>query len=192
MDLSENSDHTHSKSQTNPTEKESSKEEKITTPVYLADNRINEKRSAVENLIQDVKTQRGDIDRLNQSVTYMADKLTQIAQIMDNQTKVLNTLSSGGGEVQGVQDDKMAQLEHIGTLAEKVVGIWRSTKDPPAATALISQESIQAEMVSSYMDNLNTGKAINNFVKDALKKKVTREVVNSTLSELGKAEHGPS
>ena len=50
-------------------------------------------------------------------------------------------------------------------------------------------------MVETFMDNLETGESINNFIKDSLKKSVTKNVINSSLKEIGSTaneiNHGP-
>lgn len=150
--------------------------------------RVQEKkREAVLNLVQDVTAQREDIDKLNTSVRYIADKLTEMATVIDNQTKVLNQISQGAQTSTKNQFSELLNSDLGSKLIDKLL-----PSDKTSETPLISQEDIKNEMVTSFMDNLNTGKAINNFVKDALKKKVTRTVVNDTLSELGKTEHGPA
>ena len=172
--------------------KEKAKDEKGTMPKQVSGAEIPErvqekKREAVLNLVQDVTAQREDIDKLNTSVRYIADKLTEMATVIDNQTKVLNTISQGAQTSTKNQFSELLNSDLGSKLIDKLL-----PSDKTSETPLISQEDIKNEMVTSFMDNLNTGKAINNFVKDALKKKVTRTVVNDTLSELGKTEHGPA
>ena len=172
--------------------KEKAKEEKGTMPKQVSGAEIPErvqekKRDAVLNLINDVTAQREDIDKLNTSVRYIADKLTEMATVIDNQTKVLNQISQGAQTSTKNQFSELLNSDLGSKLIDKLL-----PSDKTSETPLISQEDIKNEMVTSFMDNLNTGKAINNFVKDALKKKVTRTVVNDTLSELGKTEHGPA
>lgn len=172
--------------------KEKAKEEKGTMPKQVSGAEIPErvqekKREAVLNLVQDVTAQREDIDKLNTSVRYIADKLTEMATVIDNQTKVLNSISQGAQTSTKNQFSELLNSDLGSKLIDKLL-----PSDKTSETPLISQEDIKNEMVTSFMDNLNTGKAINNFVKDALKKKVTRTVVNDTLSELGKTEHGPA
>ena len=80
--------------------KEKAKEEKGTMPKQVSGAEIPErvqekKRDAVLNLINDVTAQREDIDKLNTSVRSIADKLTEMATVIDNQTKVLNSISQG-------------------------------------------------------------------------------------------------
>lgn len=152
----------------------------------------NEKESAVMRLIQDVKTSREDIDRLNESVTYIAEKLPLFSDAIDKLSQSVNQLLQNNGQApQGQTQNMLGELlqSDLGSkLLDRLLPNEQQGEPP-----LISQADIKNEMLSSYMDNLNTGKAINNFVKDALKKKVTREVVNSTLSELGKPDiHGPA
>ena len=110
-----------------------------------------------------------------------------MATVIDNQTKVLNSISQGAQTSTKNQFSELLNSDLGSKLIDKLL-----PSDKTSETPLISQEDIKNEMVTSFMDNLNTGKAINNFVKDALKKKVTRTVVNDTLSELGKTEHGPA
>ena len=173
--------------------KEKAKEEKGTMPKQVSGAEIPErvqekKREAVLNLVQDVTAQREDIDKLNTSVRYIADKLTEMATVIDNQTKVLNQISQGAQTSTKNQFSELLNSDLGSKLIDKLL-----PSDKTSETPLISQEDIKNEMVTSFMDNLNTGKAINNFVKDALKKKVTRTVVNDTLSELGKTDiHGPA
>ena len=51
-------------------------------------------------------------------------------------------------------------------------------------------------MKQTFFDNLETGESINNFIKNSLKKSVTKSVINTSLKDIGQsnntnAEHGP-
>lgn len=157
-----------------------------------------EKRSAVLGLIQDSKNQREEIDRLNQSMEYVAGKMTEMAQIMDAQTKVINNMNqnpsqSGNGGV----DPK----QFLGELLQSPIGERLLDKLMPsqsAAPPIIDNNIIQEKMKQTFFDNLETGESINNFIKNSLKKTVTKNVINTSLGEIGKFtgqesnQHGPA
>jgi len=150
---------------------------------------VDKKRDAVLNLIGDVQTQRQDIDKLTQQFGLITQDIHNIANAIQQQNQIINTLSKGGAP----QADSKNQLSDLlnSDLGIKLMDKLLPT-NAPVETPLISQEDIKKEMVSSYLDNLNTGKAINNFVKDALKKKVVKTVVTDTMQSLGSAEHEPA
>ena len=49
-------------------------------------------------------------------------------------------------------------------------------------------------MKQSFFDNLDTGEAITKFIKESLKKRVTKDIINTSLKDIGTAsvEHGPA
>jgi len=84
----------------------------------------------------------------------------------------------------------MDSLAALSDVAEKLMGTWKAYKGD-GTPSLIDQDVINREMQAAFFDNLNTGKSINNFVKDALKKKATKEVLKGTMEALGQDEHAP-
>jgi len=46
-------------------------------------------------------------------------------------------------------------------------------------------------MVESFMEDLDTGKSISNFIKTSLKKTATRQIINTSLKDIGNDEHAP-
>lgn len=151
---------------------------------------VERKRQAVLNLVNDVKSQREDIDKINSAMNAIVEKLQQFGTVIDAQTKAINTLGQGGTHSQG-----MGGLTELlqSPLGEKLMDkLLPSENNAPAP--LIDQNMINEKMKQSFLDNLATGESITNFIKDSLKKNVTKKIINSSLAEIGKQgeEHGPA
>ena len=149
-------------------------------------------RSAITSLINDVNAQREDIDKLNQSVEYIAGTMTKIAQAVDNQSAIINELQKGGG----TPDANKAMLGELlqSPLGEKLLSrIFPESNPGPAP--LIDQSIINQKMTQAFMDDLDTGESIRKFISDSLKKKATRQIVNHSLgnigNDMGDVSHGP-
>jgi len=130
-----------------------------------------------------VTQQREEIDKLNTSVTYLAEKMGQMATILDNQSKILNNLNPNATP----QDDSMDKFTMIGNLIEKSGPLLDKLFPKNNSPALIDNETIAREMKDTFFDNLDTGKSINKFIKDSLKKRVTKDIINTSLADIGKA-----
>ena len=161
---------------------------KITTP-----DEDERKRSMAEGIISDLANQRNDIDSIKQVVEVSSQQINQIALRVNELTQVINQLAPGNQQnpelpKQGLNMDNLSALSEA---AEKIISAWKTYKGGDNPAPLIDQETINREMQSAFFDNLNTGKSINNFVKDALKKKATKEILKSTMETLGQDEHAP-
>jgi len=140
-------------------------ESSITTP----EEDDTKKRSLAEGIISDLANQRQEIDAIKQTLQILANQQIEVNKMINNQTQILNQLSQGvavtGTEAkQGLNMDSLSALSDV---AEKLMGVWKSYKGGDKMPALIDQDTINKEMTSAFFDNLNTGKSINNFVKDA-------------------------
>ena len=147
-----------------------------------------------------VTQQQEDIDKLNQSITFLAGEMEK-TNLSINQ--IGDFIKNGG--VQAPQNQPAAsggmdleKAEMVGTLLEKAMGIYsqfKGTNNPPQ-TSLISNEEIQKRMVESFYDDLDTGKNIRGFITNALKKNATRQIINTSLKDIGGPDvndinHGP-
>jgi len=130
-----------------------------------------------------VTQQREEIDKLNTSVTYLAEKMGQMATILDNQSKILNSLNPNATP----QNDSMDKFTMIGNLIEKSGPLLDKLFPKGNSPALIDNETIVKEMKDTFFDNLDTGKSINKFIKESLKKRVTKDIINTSLADIGKA-----
>ena len=151
----------------------------------------DKKISMVEGIIGDLSNQRSEIDSIKEAIKLMADQ-------MNGLTGAINQLAQGivqpqqGQPTPPGQGLNMENISALGDLAEKAMSAWKMYKgEPTAAPALINQDFINKRMVESFMDDLETGKSIGTFIKDSLKKKVTKEVINQSLSDMGKDTHAP-
>jgi len=152
------------------------------------------KRTMAEGIISDLANQRNEIDAIKQMIQVLSTQQQEIAKMVNQQTTILNQVAQGTTAANPElpkQGLNMEALTAIGDVAEKFMTAWKSYKGDSNPPALIDQETINREMQSAFFDNLNTGKSINNFVKDALKKKATKEILSSTMEQLGKDEHAP-
>jgi len=153
----------------------------------------DKKKSIAEGIIADLGNQRQDIDSIKQALTMIANQINE-------QTQIINGLAQGT-QVQTAQPPQgaapqlnMESLSALGDLLEKGIGAYKQLKGgPPSETPLISESFIKERMVKSFMDDLDTGTSITNFIKDSLKKKVTKEVINTTFRDMGNNEpsHAP-
>ena len=160
----------------------------ITTP-----EQDERRRGIAEGIISDLANQRNEIDSIKEVLKVISEQQNQLALLVNQQTQAINNLAPGNP-----QDPKLPQqglnmenLSALGDVAEKIMGAWKSYKGDNQPVALIDQETINREMQAAFFDNLNTGKSINNFVKDALKRKATKEILKGTMEALGQDEHAP-
>ena len=162
----------------------------ITTPTE--DTR---KKNIAEGIISDLANQRNEIDSIKEMLKVLLDQQNQLATMVNKITETINqSVQSSNAANSQIPSEKGLNLESltaIGDVAEKVIGVWKTYKGGDGPAPLISQEIVNKEMTEAFFDNLNTGKSINNFVKDALKKKATKQIVNSTMEALGHDEHPP-
>jgi len=152
------------------------------------------KRGIAEGIISDLANQRSEIDVIKQAIQVLSSQQNEIAKMLNQQTQILNQLSQGttAANLQmPAQGMNLDSINALGEIAEKLANVWKTYKGGDSSPALIDQETINREMQSAFFDNLNTGKSINNFVKDALKKKATKEILSSTMEQLGKDDHSP-
>jgi len=157
---------------------------KITT------NEQDNKRSIAEGIIQELGNHTQEIDSIKEMIKIVLDEQNGMKTAINQLTETLNGTVQGNPQnpVKGLNIDTIAAL---GDLAEKGVQVYKTLKGAPQQTSLIDQEFINKRMVESFMDDLDTGKSITTFIKDSLKKKVTREVINTSLADMGKDTHAP-
>lgn len=148
----------------------------------------DKKITMVEGIIGDLSNQRSEIDSIKEAIKLMADQINGL-------TGAINQLVQGTVQPQTGQPSQALNIDNIsaiGDLAEKAMSAWKMYKgEPQGAPALIDQAFINKRMVESFMDDLETGKSITHFIKDSLKKKVTKEVINTSLQDMGKDTHAP-
>lgn len=151
-------------------------------------------KSVLMQMINDQRQQREEIDKLNQSVQYIADKMAQIAQVVDKQSQVLNQINPNAVVQPQSPESQMDKLAGLGDLVEKAGPLLdRMFPKNEAAPPLIDNNTIQEKMKQTFFDNLETGESINNFIKNSLKKSVTKTVINSSLKDIGEAaRHEPA
>jgi len=158
----------------------------ITTPEQ---DETEKKRNAVLNLVNDVKNQRDEIDKINQSLNYIIQKMDQVIQTVDSQSKILNSQAPKGQTA----DNQTKNFEMLNQLLNSPIGEKLASKFFPEnnANPLISQDWINEKVVEGFKDDLNTGSTIRKFIADSLKKKATKEIVNTSLANIGKDVHEP-
>lgn len=156
----------------------------------IEEREAQQKRNAVLSLVNDVKSQREDIDKITNIVTYLAEQMQKFASVIDQQTAAINSLGRAPPAQAG------AGMSQIGELLNSPLGEKLLNKLLPEdnhAPPLIDNSMIQEKMKQTFFDNLETGESINNFIKNSLKKSVTKNVINTSLAEIGRAsnEHEP-
>lgn len=135
---------------------------------------------------------REETDKLNTSVRYIAERMqedrtsiNEILQILKNPT---------GNSIEIAKADPMQKLESLSQIIGPIMEAYKTFKgtDVQQEAPLIDGSIIREKMVKTFYDNLETGESINDFIKNSLKKTVTRKIVNQALSEIGSGvEHGP-
>lgn len=152
---------------------------------HITTNEEDKRIGMAEKIILDLGNQRTDIDAVKLAVQQIAQQVNQITQAM-------NQIVNSNPNSETPKALNMETITALGELAEKGMQAYKQFKgEPPAAAPLIDQAFINKRMVQSFMDDLDTGTSITNFIKDSLKKKVTKEVINSSLSDMGKDTHAP-
>ena len=88
----------------------------------------------------------------------------------------------------------MEKIEALSQLIQPLTEAYKLFKGTNENTVqpLISQEVINEKMKQNFFDNIETGESINNFIKTALKKNMTKSIINTALKDIGQSvEHGP-
>ena len=134
---------------------------------------------------------REEVDKLNTSVSYIAEKMAEDRNSINEILGILknpSTVTTPGEKI-----NPMEKIEALSQLIQPLAEAYKLFKGTNENTAhpLISQEMINEKMTRNFMDVIETGEDINSFIKDALKKKVTRTVVNQALAGIGRENHGP-
>lgn len=147
-----------------------------------------------------VTQQQEDMDKMQQSMQFLAGEAEKTNQAVN---QIGEFIKNGGVQAPQSQPQQgggmdLEKAEIVGTLLEKAMGIYsqfKGTNNPPQ-TSLISNEEIQKRMVESFYDDLDTGKNIRGFITNALKKNATRQIINTSLKDIGSPDvsevnHGP-
>ena len=100
-------------------------------------------------------------------------------------------------EVMKIPSEKINPMEKIEALSQLIQPLTEAYKlfkgtNENTVQPLISQEVINEKMKQNFFDNIETGESINNFIKTALKKNMTKSIINTALKDIGQTvEHGP-
>ena len=144
-------------------------------------------KEALQKLLNDVTSQREEIDKLNQSIVYLVEKMKEIANVVDNQSALLK------GEVPKIATAPgSANISHLTTLKEILdskIGeklIDRLFPEPPTGGAFLPAEKINEHLQKSMLGNFELGEAL----IDQLKTKVIGKALTKTVSGIV-SEHGP-
>ena len=137
---------------------------------------------------------REDIDALKQSVTYIADKMNEFGTAINGLNSVLSEKVQVG-DIPASQIPANAQNEKFKTLLELMhtpIGekLLNRLDPPPSQTPnpmanILDPSFIVKKMQESFLDDLNTGTSIRQYIQDALKKKATKSIVNQSLANIG-------
>ncbi len=152
-------------------------------------------KNMAQQIIADLSNQRADIDKNIQMTLGLVDELNKTNTLLNQIAQVLNQRGqtqapNGNEEVQPPVN--LEAIGQIGDVLEKLVSAYKNFKGSPnTAPSLIDQDFINEKMKQSFLDNLQTGEAITTFIKDSLKKKVTKEVINTSLADMGNDSHAP-
>jgi len=157
-----------------PGDQSQARDSSVTSP-----DEDNRKKKVAEGIIAELANNRQEIDLLKQT----------IEKILDHLNQEVTPQTETDPNAKGLNIEALGQL---GDLLEKGISAYKSLKGtPPGPPALIDQEFINKRMVESFLDDLETGKSITHFIKDSLKKNVTKKVINTSLADMGKDTHDP-
>ena len=157
------------------------------------DDKKREYLSKLSNALG-IDQHREELDKLNQSVTYLADKMSEDRSVINEILSIVKGNHPQVPQENIAHENPMQKIEALSQLIQPLAEAYKLFKgDSQAPQPLISQEIINEKMTKTFFDNLETGESINDFIKNSLKKTVTRKIVNQALSEIGHeaAEHGP-
>src|SRR3990167_5060605 len=135
---------------------------------------------------------REEVDKLNTSVSYIAEKMSEDRNSIN---EILGILKNPTGTT--IPSEKINPMEKIEALSQLIQPLTEAYKlfkgtNENTVQPLISQEMINEKMTRNFMDVIETGESINNFIKTALKKNMTKSIINTALKDIGGAvEHGP-
>ena len=135
---------------------------------------------------------REEVDKLNTSVSYIAEKMSEDRNSIN---EILGILKNPTGTT--IPSEKINPMEKIEALSQLIQPLTEAYKlfkgtNENTVQPLISQEVINEKMKQNFFDNIETGESINNFIKTALKKNMTKSIINTALKDIGQTvEHGP-
>lgn len=160
--------------------KEPLREESITTPLEEIKEK-EEKRNAVLGLVNDVKSQREDINRLNESMEFLATKMGEMSTVINQMAQGMQAPTN--------QDNKAM----LGDLLNSDLGSKLMDKLLPQeapAPSFIDQNYINEQVKQSVMSNFEIGDALVKNLKSKLVNKAVSASVSDALKET--EAHGPA
>jgi len=182
----------------------------VTTDINeIQQNLDDEEKKKLEEQREKMKTlsihlgidkQTEEIDLIKTQISMIAEKITEIAGVISEQNKTINTLITGTGETtQGTGADMagVEKLEALTKIADSELGksiikkILGSENPTPQQAPLISQEWLNQKMKDSVMENFSLGETILESVKSTLKKKAVQNITQNALQDTG-LSHEPA
>ncbi len=166
---------------------------KSNIPSLTEDKQTEQKRDAVLNLVNDVQQQREEIDKINESVKYIAEKMEILFQNTNKQNELITKFLQGGGQPSPTKQNFQAnQLMDIlnSPLGEKLASRLFPTEDKTAQFPGLDPNYIMTRAVESVQDNFEIGKVINDSIKSSLKKTAINKITRS-LTSLNDDGHQP-
>ena len=152
----------------------------------------DKRMSVAQGIIEDQARQSEDIDVIKKTITEMGNRVNQLTQVINQLVNGQSVQTQGATAQTPQQGLNMESISQLGDLLEKGITAYKSFKgNSDAPQPLIDQNMINERMKQSFLDELDTGASITRFIKDSLKKKVTREVINTSFKDMGNAAHDP-
>lgn len=155
------------------------------------------KKQAIMELVKDQRQQREEIDGIKQDVVSVKTNMEYLAGKMGELADGFNKMNEMMAQPQqiGEKQDQIQKVQLLSQLLDSKLGEILLSRFQPQqqVNPLISNDLIEQEMKQTFFDNLETGKSINNFIKNSLKKKVTTDIINTSLRDIGHTqEHEPA
>ena len=146
------------------------------------------RKKIAQGIIAELGNHTNEIDSIKQAIKTMSEQMNQLTQAFN---QLANGTPQGQTQLGPAKGLNMESIEVIGNLIEKGTAAYKSLKGEAPQASLIDQNMINEKMVKGFMDNLETGEAITNFIKQSLKKNVTKQIINTSLADMGKDDHQP-
>ena len=155
------------------------------------DKQLEEKRDAVISLVSDVAQQREEIDKINESIKYIAEKMELLFSNTTKQNELITQfVKSGQSPTQSsFQTNQLMDLLNS-PVGEKLANRLFGSEEKTAQFPGLDPNYIMTRAVESVQDNFEIGKVINDSIKNSLKKTAINKITRS-LTSLNDDGHQP-
>ena len=164
---------------------------KSNIPSLVEDKQTEEKRGAVLNLVNDVAQQREEIDKINESIKYIAEKMELLFTNTTKQNELITQFVQGNNSPTQPNFQANQLMDILNSpLGEKLANRIFPTEEKTAHFPGLDPNYIMNRAVESVQDNFEIGKVINDSIKNSLKRTAVNRITKS-LTSLNDDGHQP-